>query len=139
MLSLSDLYPKSLDNGWGLADFQGGGFGNVGAELGGKFCHVAGEERGLVTSAGDGDVGEAGVEQVGVNARIGVDEDGVGGEALGAMTGYGVAVDEMTMVSGVELDLTVVVEPGGDAAIRRRLTRLLPVRDWRRRAIYQGR
>jgi hypothetical protein len=96
----------------GLIDFQGGGLRDIGSELGAEFCHVVGEERGLVAGAGDGDVGEAGVEQVRVDAGIGVNEDAFGGKALGAVTGDGVAVVEMTMLAGVELDLAVVVEAG---------------------------
>ena len=70
-----------------------------------------------MAGAGDGDVAEAGVEQVRVDAGIGVNEDAFGGEALGAVAGDGVAVVEMTMLAGVELDLPVVVEAGGEAAI----------------------
>ena len=102
-----------------MIDFQGGGLRDIGSELGAEFCHVVGEERGLVAGAGDGDVAEAGVEQVWVDAGIGVNEDAFGGEALGAVTGDGVAVVEMTMLAGVELDLAVVVEAGGNAAIGR--------------------
>ena len=39
-----------------------------------------------MAGAGDGDVGEAGVEQVRVDAGIGVNEDAFGSEALGAVT-----------------------------------------------------
>ena len=70
-----------------------------------------------MAGAGDGDVAEAGVEQVGVDAGIGVNKDAFGGEALGAVTGDGVAVVEMPMLTGVELDLPVVVEAGGEATI----------------------
>jgi len=51
-----------------------------------------------VASARDGDVAEAGVEQVGVDTGIGVNENAFGGEPLGAMTGDGIAVVEMTML-----------------------------------------
>ena len=112
-----DPYPKSLRDGWGLADFQGGCFRDIGSELGGEFFHVVSEKRGLVAGAGDGDVAEAGVEQVRVDAGIGVNEDAFGGEALGAVTGDGIAVVEMTMLARVELDLAVVVETGGEASI----------------------
>jgi hypothetical protein len=84
-----------------------------------EFCHVVGEERGLVAGAGDGDVAEAGVEQIWVDARIGVNEDAFRGEALGTVTGDGVAVVEMTMISGVKFGLAVVVEARGNLAIRR--------------------
>ena len=52
-----------------------------------------------------------------MDAGIGMNEDAFGGEALGAVTGDGVPVVEMTMLTGVELDLPVVVEAGGEAAI----------------------
>jgi hypothetical protein len=84
-----------------------------------EFCHVVGEERGLVAGAGDGDVAKAGVEQVRVDASIGVNEDSFRGKALGAVTGDGIAVVEMTMISGVKFGLAVVVEARGNLAIRR--------------------
>ena len=49
----------------------------------------------------DRDIGEAGVEQVRVDTGIGVNEDAFGCKALGAVTGNGVAVVEMTMLVGV--------------------------------------
>ena len=75
-----------------MIDFQGGGFRDIGSELGAEFCDVVGEERGLVAGARDGDVGEAGVEEVRVDAGIGVNEDAFGGKTLAAVTGNGVAV-----------------------------------------------
>ena len=96
---------------------KSGGLRDIGSELGAEFCHVVGEERGLVAGAGDGDVGEAGVEQVWVDTGIGVNENAFGGKALGAVTGNGVAVVEMTMLVGVEFDLAVVVEADGEATI----------------------
>ena len=70
-----------------------------------------------MAGAGDGDVAEAAVEQVGVDTGIGVNEDAFGGKALGAVTGNGVAVVEMTMLVGVEFNLAVVVEADGQAPI----------------------
>ena len=66
-----------------------------------------------MAGARDGDVGEAGVEQVRVDAGIGVNEDAFGSKALGAVTGNGVAVVEMTMLVGAEFDVAVVVEADG--------------------------
>jgi hypothetical protein len=40
-----------------------------------------------------------------VDAGIGMNEDALGCETLGAVTGDGVAVVEVRMLSGVELDL----------------------------------
>jgi hypothetical protein len=92
-----------------LTDFQSGGFRDIGSELGTEFCDVVGEERRLVAGTGDGDVAKAGVEQVRVDAGIGVNEDAFGSETLGAMTGDGIAVVEMTMLARVELDLMIIV------------------------------
>jgi hypothetical protein len=117
LLSLLDPYPKSLRNGWDLGNFQGGCFRDIGSELGGKFFHVVSEERGLAASTRDGNVSETVVEQLGVGAGIGVDENAVGGESLRTVAGNGVAVVEMAMLAGVELDLAIVVEAGGDASI----------------------
>ena len=66
-----------------------------------------------MAGAGDGDITETGVEQVRVDAGVGVNEDPFGGEALGAVTGDGIAVVEMAMLVGVEFDLAVVVEADG--------------------------
>jgi hypothetical protein len=46
-----------------------------------------------------------------VHSVVGVNEHPSGGKALGAVTRDGVAVVEVTMLAGVELDLAVVVEP----------------------------
>jgi hypothetical protein len=46
-----------------------------------------------------------------------VDEDALGGEALGAVTGDGIAMVEMTMLVGVDLDPAVVVEARGKATV----------------------
>ncbi len=70
-----------------------------------------------MAGAGDGDVTEAGVGQVRVDAGIGMNEDAFCGEALGAVTGEGVAVVEVTMLASIELDLAVVVEACGHTAI----------------------
>jgi len=72
-----------------------------------------------VAGAGDGDVAEARVEQVRMNAGIGVHEDALGGESLGTVAGHGIPMVEMAMFCGVEFDLAVVVETGRNAAVRR--------------------
>jgi hypothetical protein len=63
-----------------------------------------------MAGAGDRDVAEAGVKQVRVDAGIGVNENAFGGEALGAVAGDCVAVVEVTVLAGLDLDLAVVVE-----------------------------
>ena len=69
-----------------------------------------------MTSAREGDVAEAGVEQVRVNAGIGMDEHALGDEALGTVAGDGITMIEVAMLAGVELYLPVVVQAGGEAA-----------------------
>jgi hypothetical protein len=96
-----------------LIDFQGGGLRDIGSELRAELCHVVREERGLVAGPGDGDVGEAGVEQVRVDSSVRVNENAFGGEALGAVTGDRIPVVEMTMLANVKFDLAVVVEVDG--------------------------
>ena len=78
--------------------------------MGTEFRHVVSKEYGIVAGARDGNIGKARVEQVWVNAGVGVNEDALGGEALGAVAGDGIAVVEMRMLAGVEFDLAVVVE-----------------------------
>jgi hypothetical protein len=52
-----------------------------------------------------------------VDAGVGVDQDALGGEALGAVTGNGVAVIKMAMLIGIELNLSVVVQASGNESI----------------------
>jgi hypothetical protein len=59
--------------------------------IGPKFCQVVGEERGLMAGAGDGNVAEAGVEQVRVDPSVSVNENAFGGEPLRAVTGDGIS------------------------------------------------
>src|ERR1700721_2561294 len=98
-------------------DLQSGGLRDIGFGVGTKSCEVGGEERGLVTGAGDRDVSEAGVQQVWVDAGIGVNEDAFRGEALGTMASDSVAVVEMRMISGAKFDLAVVIETRGNLPI----------------------
>src|ERR1700722_416635 len=106
-----------MGDGGSVIDFQSGCLRDLGSQLEPEFCQVVGEERGLVASTRDGDVAEAGVEQVRGDTGIGVDENAFGGEPLGAMTGDGIAVVEMTMLTAIEFDLAVVVEADGQATI----------------------
>ncbi len=47
-----------------------------------------------------------------MDAGIGVDEDTLGGEALRAVAGNGVAVIETAVLSSIELDLAAVIQAG---------------------------
>ena len=91
--------------------------GNLATQPLAKLGSVIGIDLSVDACARDGNVGEARVEQVWVDAGIAVNEDAFGGKALGAVTGNGVAVVEMTMLAGVEFDLAIVVEAGGQATI----------------------
>ena len=62
-----------------MIDFRSGGLRYIGSELGAKLCHIVGKKRGLVAGTGDGDVGEARVEEVWMHFGIGVDENALGG------------------------------------------------------------
>jgi hypothetical protein len=79
-------------------------------ELRAELCDVVREECDLVSRTGDGDAAEAGVEQVWVDARVGVNENAFGGKALRAVNRDDRSVLEMAMLGGVELDLAVAVE-----------------------------
>ncbi len=88
-----------------MVNFQRRSLGDIRAELRVEFGEVVGEERCLVAGAGDGNISEARVEQVRVDGCVGVDEDALGGEALGAVAGDGVTVVEVALFGGVEADL----------------------------------
>jgi len=54
-----------------------------------------------------------------MDAGIGVDEDALGGESLGAVAGDCIAVIKVAVLGGVEFNLPVIFELGGDTAIER--------------------
>jgi hypothetical protein len=70
-----------------------------------------------MAGAGDGHVTETGTEQVGMHAGVGVDEDALGGQALGTVAGDRIAVVEMAVVGRIELDATLIVQAGRDSAV----------------------
>lgn len=91
--------------------------GNLATQPVAEIGSVIGIDLSVEACARDGNVGKAGVEQVWVDAGIAVDEDAFSSESLGAVTGDGVAVVEMTMLVGVEFDQAIVVEADGYATI----------------------
>src|ERR1700722_14232159 len=91
--------------------------GNLATQPVAEIGSVIGIDLSVEACARDGNVGKAGVEQVRVDAGIAVDEDAFSSESLGAVTGDGVAVVEMTMLVGVEFDQAIVVEADGYATI----------------------
>jgi len=100
-----------------MRKLNSGTLGNLATQPLAKIGSVIGVDFSVAACARDGNVGEAGVEQVWVDAGIAVNEDALGGEPLGAVTGDGVAVVEMAVVAGVELDLAVVVEARRNATL----------------------
>src|ERR1700691_2171532 len=87
--------------------------GNLATQPLAKLGSVIGIDLSVEACSRDGNVAKAGVEQVRVDPSVSVNENAFGGKALGAVTGNGVAVVEMTMLVGVEFDLAVVVEADG--------------------------
>ena len=112
-----------LDDRRSLINFKGRCLRDIGAELRIQFIHIVSKDRGIVARAGNRDVAETGIEQVRVNAGIGIDQDALCGESLGTVASDRIAVIEMAMFIGVELYAPVVVETGSDLPIRRRRTR----------------
>jgi hypothetical protein len=102
-----------------LAHFQCCRLANLCVELPRQSAHVVSEDHRFVARAGYRDVTDAGVEQVRMNARVGVDEDAHGGESLGAVDGDCMAVIKVAVLGGVEFNLPVIVKLGGDTAIER--------------------
>ncbi len=95
-----------------MVDLKSRSLGDISAELRAEFGEAVGKYSGFMAGAGDGDVAKAGVQQVWVDAGIGVHEDALGGKPLRTVTGDGVTVIEMAMFRGIKFDLAVVVEAG---------------------------
>ena len=92
--------------------------GDIRAELRIELSHVVGKEGGLVAGAGNRDVSEAGIEEVRVNAGIGIYQDALRGEALRAVAGDRIAMVKVTMLFGVKFDPAVIVKTGGNESVR---------------------
>jgi hypothetical protein len=71
--------------------------------LGDELRHVVGEDYGMVAGARDGNVRKSRVEQVWVNAGVGVNEDALGGKPLRAVAGDSIAVVEMRMLTCIPI------------------------------------
>lgn len=72
-----------------------------------------------MTGSRDGHISEPGIEQLGMNAGIGVDENPFGSETLRAVTGHGVSVIEVPMGGGIEFHLTTTIEARGNVTVER--------------------
>ena len=82
-----------------------------------EFRYVVGEDYGIVAGARDGNVGKSRVEQIWVNAGVGVNEDALGGKPLRAVAGDGIAVVEVRMLAGIEFNPAIIAQACGNAAI----------------------
>lgn len=67
-----------MSNGCRLVNFECGCLADFGTEMLTKPVHIIGENHRLLTGARHGNVAEAGAEQVGMDAGVGVDEDALG-------------------------------------------------------------
>jgi hypothetical protein len=78
-----------------------------------QLLPVAGKDLRVVRSTRDGNISHAVVEQV-FRAKVGIDMDEhpVGGLSLARMAGHGVAVVQVRVRSGVDLDAATVVPKG---------------------------
>jgi hypothetical protein len=90
---------RSLIYGCRLDDLQSRGLGYVTAELRAELRDVIGEEGSFVASARDGHVTEARVEQIRVNPSVDINQDALCGQSLGTVTGNGITVIEMAMLT----------------------------------------
>ena len=100
-----------------LVKIESGGFAHIGAEALGKRGGIIGVNVGVLGSAGDGDVGKAGVEEFGERIGVHIDEDAVFGQTLGTVAGNGIAVIEVPHPSGVEIDCSSVIHFHGQAIV----------------------
>ena len=114
---IGSIHSETLADGYGLVDFKRHGFGGLGPELLGEPGHVIGKDPGLMAGTGDSDVAEAGTEQIGMDARVGVDQHALGGESLGTVAGDRVAVVKVAVLYSIEFELPIV-EKCDDVAVR---------------------
>ena len=85
--------------------FHSGGLRDFSAQLWIEFGDIVGKYRCHVAGAGYRDIAKARIEQVRMDAGIGVHQDALGSEALCAVAGYGIAMIEVPLLCGVESDL----------------------------------
>lgn len=82
-----------------------------------ELAYIVSENSRLMAGARDGDVAEAGIKQIGMNARIGVDKNTLSGEPLRAVAGHCVSKIEVPVGLGVKLDLLPIVESCGNLSV----------------------
>jgi hypothetical protein len=100
-----------------LDDFQGGGLAYLGSKMLMEPACIVGEDGYLVAGAGNCNISESRVEQIGMNPSIGVDQNSLRCESLGTVAGDCVSVIEVPMNLRIELDLTTIVEVCRDIPI----------------------
>ena len=83
-----------------------------------ELSHVVGVEDGFVAGAGNRDVSKAGIEEIRVDAGIGIYQDALSGEALRAVAGDRIPVIKVTVLLGIEFYPAVVIKTRGNQAIR---------------------
>ena len=71
-----------------------------------------------MAGAGNRDVSEAGIEEVRVNAGVGIYQDALCSEALRAVAGDCIPVVKVTVLLGVEFYPAVIVKTRGNEPIR---------------------
>ena len=108
-----------MSNGCRLVNFECGCLADFGTEVLTKPVHIIGENHRLLTGARYGNVAEAGAEQVGMDAGVGVNKDTFAGESLGTMACDRIAVVKVAVLGCIEFNLPMVVEPSGDVAVSR--------------------
>jgi hypothetical protein len=84
-----------------------------------ELNHVVGIEGGLVAGAGNRDVSKAGIEEVRVNAGVGIYEDALCSEALRAVAGDCITVIKVAVLLGVKFYPAVIIKTGGNNPARR--------------------
>ena len=67
-----------------------------------------------MAGAGNRDVSKAGIEEIRVDAGIGIYQDALCGEALRAVAGDCISVVKVTMLLGVEFNPAVIVKADGN-------------------------
>ncbi len=82
------------------------------------LCGIISEYRCSVTGTGDGNIAEARVERIGMDAGIGVNQHALGSEPLRAVACDGVAVIEVALFRSAELDLPVIIQPSAFRGVR---------------------
>ena len=102
-----------------LRNFHSGGFADFMAEILAQRGRMIGIDARIDAGAGYRNIGEAGVDEVGMYRGIDMDQHAVGGESLGAVAGDRIAMIEVAVIPIGKRDRAAIVEAGGDLSMRR--------------------